>query len=98
MPPQTSKPEYGPYLLASLRELGGDAPRDQVLSHLYGLMESMLHPADREILRGVVPRWMSEAGHMLDGLIEEGYAEEQGVRVRLTAKGLAYLEGGEKSS
>jgi len=92
--PQTSKPEYGPNLLASLRDLGGDASRDQVLSHLFELMESMLHPADRELLRGgAVPRWMSEAEHMLDGLIEEGYAEEQGVRVRLTAKGLAYLEG-----
>jgi len=62
---------------------------------MYELIEPMLHPADRDLLMGAVPRWMSEANHMLDGLIEEGYVEERGARVKLTAKGLAYLEDSE---
>jgi len=65
-----------------------------VLSRAYAAMEARLHPADRELLYGgAVPRWMSEAEHMLDGLVEEGYVEERGPNLRLTRRGLDYLEG-----
>jgi len=92
--PQTGKPEYAPRLLASLRDLEGEAPRDQVLGRMYAAMEDGFHPADRELLYGgAVPRWVSEAEHMLDGLLEEGYVEERGPNLRLTRRGVDYLEG-----
>lgn len=91
--PQTSKPEYAPFLLASLRRLG-EATRDAVLDHTRELMEARLHPADYALLHsGKTPRWMNQADHMLDGLVEEGFAEENGARLRLTEKGRAYIEG-----
>ena len=92
--PQTSKPEYAPRILAALRDLGGEATREQLLGRVYVAMEARLHPADLELLYGgAVPRWMSEAEHMLDGLLEEGYVEEMGPNLRLTRRGVDYLEG-----
>ncbi len=91
--PQTSKPEYGPHLLASLRDLGGEASRDAVLRHTYTRMEGRLHPADNTLLyNGAVPRWRYQAEHMLDGLVEERYIEEDGMTLRLTRRGRNYIE------
>jgi len=91
--PQTSKPEYGPYLLASLRDLGGEAPRDAVLGRTYTRMEGRLHPADHALLHhGAVPRWRYQAEHMLDGLVEDGYLEENGATLRFTRMGCDYIE------
>ena len=91
--PQTSKPEYAPFLLVSLRGLG-EASRDVVLGRTRELMEGRLKPADYALLHGGrTPRWVNQADHMLDGLIEEGFIEEKGSKLRLTSKGLAYLEG-----
>jgi len=90
--PQTSKPEYAPFLLVSLRGLG-EASRDAVLENTRELMDGMLLPADYALLHGgVTPRWMNQANHMLDGLIEEGFVEENGAMMRLTEKGRAYVE------
>jgi len=56
-------------------------------------MEVRLHPADHALLyRGTVPRWRNEAEHMLDGLVEEGYVEEDGAALRLTQRGRDYVE------
>ena len=91
--PRTSKPEYAPFLLASLRELG-EAPREAVLRRTRELMDAILHPADCVPLHGGrTPRWVNQADHMLDGLMEEGYVEEKGPILRLTGKGLAYFGG-----
>ena len=91
--PHTSKPEYAPFLLASLRSLG-EAPRDAVLERTRELMEGRLHQADYALLhRWKTPRWVNQADHMLDGLIEEGFVEEKRSKLRLTEKGLAYLKG-----
>jgi len=90
--PQTSKPEYAPFLLASLRGLG-EAPREAVLENTRELMEGRLLPADYALLHGGgTPRWMNQANHMLDGLIEESFVEENGAMRRLTEKGRAYVE------
>ena len=90
--PQTSKPEYAPFLLVSLRGLG-EAPRDAVIEHTRELMEGWLLPADYALLHGgMTPRWMNQADLMLDGLIEEGFVEENGTILRLTEKGRAYVE------
>ena len=92
--PQTSKPEYGPHILVSLRDLGGEASRDAVLRRTYTLMEGGLHPTDHALLHhGAVPRWRYQAEHMLDGLVEEGYIEENGSMLRLTRRGRDYVEG-----
>jgi hypothetical protein len=91
--PQTSKPEYALHLLASLRDLGGETSRDAVLDGVYTRMEGRLHPVDHVLLyHGAVPRWRNEAEHMLDGLVEEGYVEEDGVALRLTRRGRDYIE------
>jgi len=91
--PRTSKPEYAPFLLASLGRLG-EATRDAVLDHTRELMEGRLHQADYALLHGgEAPRWMNQADHMLDGLVEEGFVEEKDAKMRLTKKGRAYLEG-----
>jgi hypothetical protein len=91
--PQTSKPEYAPHLLASLRNLGGEASRDAVLERTYTRMEGRLHPADHALLHpGAVPRGRNEAEHMLDGLVEDGYLEEDGATLRLTRRGRDYVE------
>ncbi len=91
--PQTSRPEYGPHILASLRDLGGEASRDAVLVRTYTRVEGRLHPANHALLHhGVVPRWKYQAEHMLDGLVEEGYIEEDGATLRLTRRGRDYVE------
>jgi hypothetical protein len=90
--PQTSKPEYASFLLVSLRGLG-EASRDAVLRRTRELMKDRLKPADYSLLhRGRTPRWVNQADHMLDGLIEEGFIDEKNSKLRLTEKGLAYLE------
>jgi hypothetical protein len=79
--------------LASLRDLGGEASRDAVLGRMYTRMEGRLYAADHELLyHGAVPRWRNEAEHMLDGLVEEGYVEEDGAALRLTQRGRDYVE------
>lgn len=90
--PQTPKPAYGPYILAALSDLGGEADLEQLMDEVYKSMKPLLLPADFELLyEGSLPRWRSQAVHMLDGLIEDGYVEKDDDHYRLKNKAIKYL-------
>ena len=89
---QTPKPSYGPYILAALSDLGGEAEIEQLMDEVYKSMKLLLLPADFDLLyNGSTPRWHSQAIHMLDGLIEEGYVEQNDDHLRLKNKAIKYL-------
>ena len=80
----TSKPEYVFYILEALRVCGGKASEDEVMDRVMGMMAEVLTEGDRlNLYGGTVPRWRNQAGHMLEGLIEEGYVARIGVTLIL---------------
>jgi hypothetical protein len=82
MEKRTTKPEYAPFIVQTVRHLL-ESNREQIIVEVFSSMEHMLHPADLEVLVNDEPRWRNQVEHMLDGLIEDGVVLENNGLLRV---------------
>ena len=82
MEKRTTKPEYAPFILETVRHLL-ESSREQVIEEVYNSMEHRLHPADLVVLVNSEPRWRNQVEHMLDGFIEDGRVIENNGLLRV---------------
>lgn len=82
MEKRTTKPEYAPYIMSTVRHLL-ESTREQVIEEVFSSMEHQLHPADLEVLANNEPRWKNQVHHMLDGFIEDGRVLENNGLLRV---------------
>jgi hypothetical protein len=82
MEKRTTKPEYAPFILETVRHML-ESSREQVIEEVYNSMEHRLHPADLVVLANNEPRWRNQVEHMLDGFIEDGRVIENNGLLRV---------------
>ena len=80
---RTTKPEFAPFIIDTLKHLRV-TNRRELFDEVFDAMKHMLHPADLVILPNSEPRWRNQAQHMLDGLIEDGVVADINGEIRLT--------------
>ena len=82
MEKRTTKPEYAPFIMETVRHLL-ESSREQIIEEVYNSMKHQLHPADLEVLANNEPRWRNQIQHMLDGFVEDGRVIENSGLLRV---------------